>query len=114
MEKVAFFLVALVVQWFQPRYNAKLQLLEAQLRILRSRIDANRIVPTPAEKAELLRIGESIEHDIADVMHVVLPSTYRKWVRQRRNGYRFVPSGRPCIPEATRKLVLRFAEENSR
>ena len=74
------------------------------MRILRSRIDANRIVPTPAEKAELLRIGESIEHDIADVMHVVLPSTYRKWVRQRRKGYRFVPSGRPCIPEATRKV----------
>ncbi len=114
METVAFFLIALAVKWFQPRYNAKLQLLEAQIRILRSRIDADRIVPTPAEKDELLRIGDSIEHDVADAMHVVLPSTYRKWVRQRRDGVKFVPSGRPRIPEATRKLVLRFADENLR
>ena len=72
MKKVAFFLVALVVQWFQPRYNAKLQLLKAQIRILRTRIDTNRIVPTPAEKDELLRIGESIEHDVADARLVRL------------------------------------------
>lgn len=114
MDRVVFSLFALAAQWFRPRYNAKLQLLEVQIRILRSRIDATRIVPTPAEKAELLRIGESIEHDIADVMHVVLPSTYRKWVRQRRKGYRFVPSGRPRIPDAARRLVLRFAGENLR
>ena len=95
-------------QWFRPRYNAKLQLLEAQIKILRSRIDANRSVPTPAEKDELLRIGDSIEHDTSNVMHVVLPSTYRTWVRQRRKGYRSIPSGRQRIPEATRRLVLRF------
>ena len=52
MNQLMFSLIALAAEWFLPRYNAKLQLLEAQLRILRSRIDANRIVPTPAEKAE--------------------------------------------------------------
>ena len=114
MDRVVYSLVAIAAQWFRPRYNAKFQLLEAQIRMLRSRIDTNRIVPTPAEKDELLRIGQSIEHDVADVMHVVLPSTYRKWVRQRRKGYRFVPSGRPRIPEAARRLVLRFADENLR
>ena len=76
MDRFSFSLVALAAQWFHPRYNAKLQLLEAQIRMLRSRIDTDRIVPTPAEKAELLRIGESIEHDVSDSMHVVLPSTY--------------------------------------
>ena len=82
MDPVVYSLFALVAQWFQPRHNTKLQLLEAQIRILRSRIDTDRIVPTPSEKAELLRIGESIEHDVADAMHVVLPSTYRKkWLR---------------------------------
>ncbi len=114
MDRMAFALMALAAQWFRPRYNGKLQLLEAQIRILRSRIDTNRLVPTPAEKAELLRIGESIDHDVADVMHVVLTSTYRKWVRQRRKGYRFIPSGRPRIPLAARNLVLRMADENAR
>ena len=114
MDRVVYSLFALAAQWFRPRYNAKLQLLEVQIRMLRSRIDTSRIAPTPAEKAQLLSIGESIEHDVADVMHVVLPATYRKWVRQRRKGYRFIPSGRPRIPEAARRLVLRFANENLR
>ncbi len=114
MDRTVFALTALAAQWFRPRYNAKLQLLEAQIRILRSRIDTNRIVPTPAEKAELLRIGATIDHEIKDVMHVVQLKTYRKWVRQRRKGRRFLPSGRPRIPEAARKLVLRMAEENTR
>ena len=54
----------MALQWFLPRYNAQLQLLEAQIRILRSRVDASRIVPTP-EKAELLRLGGLLGHDVA-------------------------------------------------
>ena len=114
MDRLVFSIFTLAAQWIRPRYNAKLQLLEARIRILRYRIETDRIAPTPAEKAELLRIGESIDDDVADVIHVVLPSTYRKWVRHRRKGYRFIPSGRPRIPEATRRLVLRLADENLR
>jgi putative transposase len=114
MDRLFFPLLALVLQWFRPRYNAQLQILEAQIRILRSRIDASRIVPNPKEKAELLRLGASLGHDVAEVMHVVLPETYRKWVRQSRRGITFKPSGRPRTPMATVNLVLRMAEENLR
>ena len=66
MERLFFPVLSLALQWFRPRYNTRLQFLEAQIRILRSRIDASRIVPTPKEKAELLRIdwvgGESMAH----------------------------------------------------
>ena len=78
MDRFLFSMLALALQWFRPRYNAQLQLMAAQIRILRSRIDATRIVPTPKEKAELLRIGASLGHDVAEVMHVVQPETYRK------------------------------------
>lgn len=104
----------LISRWFQPRYNARLQLLEAQIRILRARVDAVRIVPTPAEKSELLRIGAALGHVVADVMHVVKPESYRRWVRQSRRGVEFKPSGRPRTPMATVNLVLRMAEENLR
>ena len=47
-----FYVLSLASQWFRPRYNAQLQILKAQILILRSHIDASRIVPTPKEKAE--------------------------------------------------------------
>ena len=53
MDRLFFSLLTLALQWFLPRYNAQLQLSQAQIRILRSRIDVSRIVPTPQEKAEL-------------------------------------------------------------
>jgi len=80
MDRLFFSLLALALQWFRPRYNAQLQVLQAQIRILRSRIDVSRIVPTPQEKAELLRLGALLGHDVAEVMHVVQPETYRRWV----------------------------------
>jgi putative transposase len=114
MDHLFFSLLTLVLQWFRPRYNVHLQLLQAQIRMLRSRIDVSRIVPTPEEKAELLRLGGQVDHDVADVMHVVQPETYRKWVRQSRHGVVFKRAGRPRIPMATINLVLRMAEENAR
>ena len=114
MDRFFYTILALALQWFRPRYNAQLQLMAAQIRILRSRIDASRIVPTPKEKAELLRLGASLGHDVSEVMHVVRPDTYRKWVRQSRRGVPFKSSGRPRTPVATVNLVLRMAEENLR
>ena len=57
-------------------------------------------------------MGATLDHDITDVMHVVRPETYRKWVRQFGRGVPFKPSGRPRTPMATVSLVLRMAEEN--
>jgi len=114
MERLLFPVLSLALQWFRPRYNAQLQLMAAQIRILRSRIDASRIVPSPKEKAELLQLGALLEHDVSEVMHVVRPETYRKWVAQSKRGVAFKPSGRPRIPMAKVNLVLRMAEENVR
>jgi len=109
-----FSLVTLLTQWLRPRYNARLRLLEAQIRMLRSRVDTIRIVPTPKERTELLRLGAAMDHDIDEVMHVVVPATYKKWLRQLRGGKVHRPSGRPRTPAATRSLVLRMATENLR
>lgn len=84
MDHLFFSLLTRVLQWFRPRYNVHLQLLQAQIRMLRSRIDVSRIVPTPEEKAELLRLGAQVGHDVSEIMHVVQPETYRKWVPQHR------------------------------
>ena len=95
MDRLSFSLLTLALQWFRPRYNAHLQLLQTQIRILRSRIDVSRIVPTPKEKAELPRLGALVGHDVAEVMHVVQPKIYQKWVQQpRRQGISIAALGR--------------------
>ena len=114
MDTILFSLVTVLAQWLRPRYNVRLRLLEAQIRMLRSRIDTSRIVPTPKERAELLRLGAEMDHDIDELMLVVVPATYKKWLRQLRAGRRFRPTGRPRTPMATRNLVLRMATENLR
>jgi len=107
-------LMTLATQWLRPRYNTRRQLLEAQIRMLRSRIDTSRIVPTPEERVELFRLGAAIDHDIDEAMHAVLPETYKRWLRQLRGAKPFRPSGRPRTPFTTRRLVVRLATKNLR
>lgn len=52
--------------------------------MLRSRIDASRVVPTPDEKAELLRLGSELNHEVSEVIHIVKPKTYRRWLGYRK------------------------------
>ena len=60
MDAILYSLMTVMTQWMRPRYNARIQLLEAQIRMLRTRIETSRIVPTPAERAELLRLGATM------------------------------------------------------
>jgi putative transposase len=96
----------------KPRYDTKMQLLIYQNTILRDRIDASRIIPTDRERAELLRLGAEIDHDISDVMMVVKPATYKGWLRQRDPNRKKRGAGRPGTPQATINLVMRMATEN--
>ncbi len=107
MNHLLFPLLTLLIQWLRPSYNARLRFLEAQIRVLRSRIDATRIVPTPEERNELLRLGDSIEHDISEILHVVQPKTYRRWLRERQRHVSFKASGRPRTPQALKHLIIR-------
>lgn len=68
MDPLFFPLLTLALQWFRPLYDVHLQLLQAQMRVLRSRTDVSRILQTPQEKAELLRLGALVGHDAAEVM----------------------------------------------
>ncbi len=113
MNQALFALFTVAMAWARPKYNVRLRFLEAQIRILRARVDASRIVPSPEEKAELLRLGAMLGHDVADLMHVVRPDSYRRWLRVQHTGKRaFSRLGRPPTPQAIRNLVLRIAREN--
>jgi putative transposase len=100
----------LLAEKFRPRYDARLQLLAYQVKMLRSRIDDERIYTRPEERAELIRLGELLDHDISDAMLIVQPETYRGWLKPKDANPR--RPGRPRTAEATINLVLQFASEN--
>jgi len=53
------------------------------------------MMSTSAERAELLRIGALLDHEAADLMHVVRPVTDLRWRREQRAGYLPKQSGAP-------------------
>ena len=69
MNHLIFPLLTLISEWRKPKYDARLRFLEYQIQMLRDRIDASRIVPTPEERVELLRIGELCQNDIDELIH---------------------------------------------
>ncbi|MDD9904579.1 MAG: integrase core domain-containing protein [Rhodospirillaceae bacterium] len=105
-------LLMFVAQYFTPRHNAQIRLLKAQIRMLQARLPTKRVFLSPTDKAELLRLGACFDHDIADLMLIVKPTTYRRWLRQSRAGMPFKALGRPRLTEALREAAIRMAREN--
>jgi putative transposase len=104
--------LSLVIQYFAPRHNAQVRFLKAQIAILRKRLPREHIVPSPEEKAELLRLGREFGHDVAPVLDVVTLPTYRRWVNDARRGRKPKRSGRPRLSPDLRALVVRIGREN--
>lgn len=107
-----FILFTFLAHRFLPKYDFRMQLLMFKIKMLRDRIDDQRIVPTPEERAELLRLGNEINHDVADVMPVVKPQTYRRWLSPKAKSLSPKPAGRPGTAEDIVALILRVATEN--
>ena len=69
METLLFALTSLAKRWLQPRHNAQVQFLREQIRILRARIPSERIIVSPVERAELMRLGALLDHEVRDLIH---------------------------------------------
>jgi putative transposase len=105
-------LLVFLARFFMPRHNAQMRLLKAQIHILRARIPAQRIILSPAEKSELLRIGAECGHDIDGLMEVARLATYKRWLAQMRDGRAFKAVGRPRLTQELRDVVIRIGSEN--
>ena len=112
MNSTFSFLLVLLARLFMPRHNAQMRLLKTQIHILRARIPAQRIILSPAEKSELLRIGAEFGHDIDGLMEVAKPATYRRWLSHERSGRPFKAVGRPRLTQELRDVVIRIGSEN--
>ncbi|ABK45197.1 hypothetical protein Mmc1_2702 [Magnetococcus marinus MC-1] len=109
MNSLSLLIWGLISQFFSPRHNAQIRLLKAQVRILQERLPSQRVIASPEEKSELLRLGADFDHQINDLIMIVKPNTYRRWLNQSSSGK---PFGRPRLTQELRDTVICMAKEN--
>ncbi len=86
-------------QWFSPflfllasssedDLRRQIEFLKAEIEMLRKRVPKKRIFLDNEEKKRLLKLGEAIGPGISNLISIVHPRTYQRWLegksRQRR------------------------------
>ena len=113
MLRWLYVLLHLLAEAGAARRDARIRFLKAQVDILRRKLGGNRIIPNPEDRARLLALGAELGHDVADVIGIVAPKTYCRWVEEQREGRRAMPVGRPPVTKNVIELVKRLARENA-
>jgi putative transposase len=90
----------------------KLQFALVQLKILRAKL-GKRITVTPQERRSLLRFGKPLGSAIRELISIVSPQTFLRWIREEYTVTKPATRGRPRTPEDLRQLVLRIASETA-
>jgi putative transposase len=102
----------LLMEASAARRDARIRFLKAEVEILRRKLGGNRVIPSPGDRARLLAIGQELGHKVADIIGIVTPRTYSRWVDELREGRPAKRVGRPKIARNIRDLVTRLAREN--
>lgn len=104
-------LVLLRERWLAGR-DARIRFLKLQVELLKVRLPGNRIIPTPTERRRLMQLGAEVDHRVQDSLAIVNIKTYRRWVRESREGVSPGKVGRRRMPRSLRELIVRLGREN--
>lgn len=84
--------------------------LKAENRILRERLP-RQIRLTPRERNRLVRLGRKLGPAIKDLIGIVSPRTFLRWLNGPSERIATRKPGRPRTPASTKDLILRIASE---
>ncbi len=114
MPNWLFSLICIVLEAFSVRRDTQIRFMKEEIRILRARTSGNRIIPTPKDRARLLSIGSELDHRVEHLISIVRFKTYRRWLREGREGRPVGRVGRPrTISVGIRKLIVQLAQQNA-
>ena len=109
MKRFVHPLLLLLARATQKELVQMVEYLKAENRMLRSRLP-KRIEATPAERAKLLKLGVRLGSKIKEVITIVHPRTFARWLIESRSGKKPRKRGRPRKPEQIRQLILEMAK----
>jgi putative transposase len=84
--------------------------LKAENRILRSKLP-RRISVTPAERARLMELGVRLGSTIKELITIVHPRTFARWISEAKSKRKPRRRGRPRKPEEIRQLIIQMAKD---
>jgi putative transposase len=111
MSQIFHPLLSLIASATNNELAKYVEYLKEENKILRARIPGQ-IHTKPAERERLLKFGKVIGRAIEELMTVVSPSTFYRWVRDEKNGKPKPknPKGGQRKPRDIRKLVVEIAK----
>ena len=112
MSKIFHPLLALIASETDKELAKYVEYLKHENRLLRARLP-KQIHTTPDERQTLLKYGQVIGRAIEELITIVSPATFYRWVREKMKGKPNPkkPKGGQRKPKELRELVLRIAEE---
>jgi putative transposase len=90
------------------------EFLKVENGVLRSKLKT-KVVVTPEDRARLVRFGRELGPAIRNVITIVKPETFRRWIRAAGAAAADaigMKTGRKPKPENVKALVIRIADEN--
>jgi len=110
MARVFHPLLHLLAQATDKQLAKYIQYLKVENRTLRRKLP-KRITITPEERRQLLKFGKPVGPAIKELITIVTPRTFARWVSGETAGRKPARRGRPRKPEEVRQLILRMPEE---
>lgn len=105
-------LLALIASATDRELAKYVEYLKHENKILRARLP-NQVHTTHEERSTLLKYGKAIGRAIEELVTIVSPATFYRWVREEKNGKPKPknPKGGQRKPKEIRELVLKIANE---
>ncbi len=111
MAKLIHPLFALLAKAVHAHLERENRFLKVENQILRSKLKS-RVIVTPEDRARLVRFGRELGPAIRNIISIVQPKTFMRWLRAASGGAIGKKSGRPPKGQNVKVLVLRLAREN--
>jgi putative transposase len=109
MKRFVHPLLLLLARATEKELVQMVEYLKAENRILRSKLP-KRIEVTPAERAKLSELGVRLGSRIKDLITIVHPRTFARWLSEAKCGIKSRKRGRPRKPEQIRQLIIEMAK----
>ena len=110
VQKIFHPLLALIASATESELAKYVEYLKEENRILRDRIPGQ-IHTRPGERERLLNLGKQLGRAIEELITIVSPSTFYRWVRDEGDDKKPAkPKGGQRKPKALRELVIEIAQ----